>query len=179
MGGPVSSGKTMKIDESKLPDPDGQTVAPGAPLGTQLRWDGKADVKPLTSDHYHETEQVTAQRNAIYQPLGDPDTDINAFQAWMESKPLPTGKNLGRLPLLTIGLGGEAGEAIELLKKHLRDDTPIDLPHLILELGDVVLVVSLIAQHFNVPMSEVLKASKKKIQGRIERGTLRGAGDDR
>lgn len=105
--------------------------------------------------------------------------NIDQFQEWMFEKPLPTGKTLGRLPLLTIGLGGEAGEAIELLKKHLRDDTPIDLPHLILELGDVMIVVSLIAKHFNVPMSKVLEASCGKIAGRIARGTLRGAGDDR
>lgn len=124
---------------------------------------------PLTVDRYRENCEILRENHG----------NIDEFQQWMRSKPLPTGKNLGRLPLLTMGLGGEAGEAIELLKKHMRDDTPIDLPHLILELGDVMIIVSLIAEHFGVPMSHVLKAAKGKIEGRIARGTLRGSGDDR
>ena len=42
-----------------------------------------------------------------------------------------------------------------------------------------MIVVSLLANEFNVPMHVVLNAAKEKIQGRIDRGTLRGAGDDR
>lgn len=168
---------TDPISKSSLPDPTSQTITPGAPAHpTQLRWDGKANIEALTADHYHETTQVTKQRNEIFSPG---DADIDAFQSWMVSKPLPVGKNLERLPLLTIGLGGEAGEAIELLKKHMRDDTPLDLPHFIKELGDIMIVVSLLANEFNVPMHVVLNAAKEKIQGRIDRGTLRGAGDDR
>lgn len=88
-------------------------------------------------------------------------------------------KRFGRISNLTMGLAGEAGEAVELLKKHLRDDTPIDLPHLKLELGDIAIVVSLIAAEFGMNMSDVLKASVEKVKGRIARGTLRGAGNDR
>jgi len=105
--------------------------------------------------------------------------DINAFQGWMRAVPHPQGQGLSHLALMAITLGEESGEVIGKLKKHLRDGTPIDLPHLVMEMADVIIVISSIASEMNVPMSEVLKAGKRKMQGRIERDTMRGSGDDR
>jgi NTP pyrophosphatase (non-canonical NTP hydrolase) len=173
---------------AKLPPTPGETTSPGAPpfVPSPLKPKGL-----LTNKQYF----VNEARRTFGQPLALVDcdshpADIDAYQLWMVAQPLPVPKEVedspnpkvkrfGRLSNLTMGLAGEAGEVIELLKKHLRDDTPIDLPHLILELGDVAIVMNLIAAEFNVSMSDVLKASREKIKGRIERGTLRGKGDDR
>ena len=104
---------------------------------------------------------------------------VDAFQKWLTTVPFPQSKRCDYLSLLTMNLGGESGEVIELLKKHIRDDSPIDLPHLILELGDVMIILSDIATHFKVLMSQIMGAAKTKTQGRMDRGTLRGKGDDR
>jgi NTP pyrophosphatase (non-canonical NTP hydrolase) len=107
------------------------------------------------------------------------DPNIDTYQAWMAAKPHPQAEGLPHLALLGLNLGGEAGEAIELIKKHLRDGTPIDLPHLLLELGDLMIIISSLATHYGVSMSTILELSQQKIEGRIARGTLRGSGDDR
>jgi hypothetical protein len=108
-----------------------------------------------------------------------PSPDIDAFQAWMEEQPHPQGVGLPRLALLGLNLGGECGEVIELLKKHLRDSTPMDRPHLLLELADVQIILAGIAASSGFAMSEVLGAGRTKIAGRMARGTMRGSGDDR
>lgn len=108
-----------------------------------------------------------------------PSADANDFQRWLTTVPFPQSKRCDYLSLLTMNLGGESGEVIELLKKHIRDDTPIDLPHLTLELGDVMIIVADIASHFKVPMSQILGAAKNKTQGRMDRDSLRGSGNDR
>jgi NTP pyrophosphatase (non-canonical NTP hydrolase) len=154
-----------QFDSSKFHDPPGQTTSPGQPAGP-LRVEGQ----PLAE------AEIATRHNIDH---GFQTIDIDEYQKWLMAQPFPKPLKMSNIAYLTMGLGGEAGEAIELIKKHLRDGTPIDIKHLVLELGDVVLVVALIAAHFEISMSEMVLATKMKIKGRIARGTLRGSGDDR
>jgi NTP pyrophosphatase (non-canonical NTP hydrolase) len=115
----------------------------------------------------------------IPDPIFPPQRNIDDFQDWVFAMPFPQSPKLPVLALLLMDLGGESGEVIEPLKKHLRDGTPVDIPQITKELGDVVVVIARIATELGLTMSEVLAISRGKFEGRMARGTLRGAGDSR
>lgn len=82
------------------------------------------------------------------------------------------------LAVMSLGLGGEAGEVQEHIKKHFRDGK-LDLDALKKELGDVVYYWARICRYFGFQPSEVLQANIDKLESRRARGTLRGDGDNR
>ena len=45
---------------------------------------------------------------------------------------------MGGLTYVLLGLGGEAGEVSEIIKKMMRDDNPVDVPRLKSEIGDML-----------------------------------------
>jgi NTP pyrophosphatase (non-canonical NTP hydrolase) len=78
-----------------------------------------------------------------------------------------------RLAYLALGLAGEAGEAVETVKRLLRDGA-WSPDHLAEELGDVAWYwVRLCAVAGRSP-SEVLEASMRKIDGRLAARRARG-----
>jgi len=88
---------------------------------------------------------------------------------------------------LPLKLAGEAGEVAEKIGKLMRDqgvfrwdDIPaVDRVDLLKELGDVLWYVAGIATMLGYPFSTVATLNIEKIQGRQERGTVHGSGDDR
>lgn len=87
------------------------------------------------------------------------------------------------IPYLALALCGEAGEVADKVKKVLRDKggqyfAP-DIHAIALELGDVLWYAANLAQVLGYKLSDIARLNKEKINGRIERGTLHGAGDER
>lgn len=93
------------------------------------------------------------------------------------------------LAIMGLGLGGEMGEVLEkcaiavakvqeFIKKDIRDHT-IDHEGILKELGDVKFYAQRIAKYYGYTSADVIKASYDKLQGRRERGTERGSGDER
>jgi NTP pyrophosphatase (non-canonical NTP hydrolase) len=81
-----------------------------------------------------------------------------------------SGDSLRDLYIMTVGLGGEAGEVQELLKKHVRDGR-LDTQDLLLELGDVLHYLTRIAGRFGFTLDDVMEANVQKIEARArERG---------
>lgn len=80
------------------------------------------------------------------------------------------------MPYLVLGLNGEAGEIAEGLKKHIRDGTPFNP---LLELGDVLWYVAMIADEFGYSLDEVAEKNLGKLRDRQERGVISGSGDER
>ena len=82
-----------------------------------------------------------------------------------------------------MGLAGEAGEAVDKFKKILRDKngeiSDEDRESIVKELGDVMWYVASIARYMDVPLSEVAAKNIEKLDGRLKRGTVHGAGDER
>ena len=82
-----------------------------------------------------------------------------------------------------LGLTGEAGEVADKIKKILRDKdgkfSEEDKKEVEKELGDVLWYLASIARYLGLPLSEVAQANVEKLTGRLERGKIHGAGDNR
>lgn len=105
--------------------------------------------------------------------------DIDKYAEWSE-KTWVSGK-LDRLALAGLGLAGEAGEVVEIIKKQLRDETlqcysvgPIKK-----ELGDVLYYWVRICVMYGLKPSEVMEANIAKLEDRLHRGKISGSGDNR
>lgn len=108
--------------------------------------------------------------------LSDYDTFVE--DVWCGPKTVEE-TELKDLYIMTSGLGGEAGEVLEKLKKFIRDDTAVDQKDLTKELGDVVYYVTKIAHKFDVSLEDVIQGNIDKLTARQAAGTSRGSGDNR
>ncbi len=69
-----------------------------------------------------------------------------------------------------MGLCGESGEAIDIVKKWLAHGHELDREHLIKELGDVAWYLAEAATALDVPLEEVLQANIDKLKKRYPDG---------
>lgn len=68
------------------------------------------------------------------------------------------------------GLNGEAGEVIDLLKKHEFQGHDLDYNDIIKELGDVAWYLALACTAIGVPMSSVMQQNIDKLKARYPNG---------
>jgi len=82
-----------------------------------------------------------------------------------------------------LGLAGESGEVAEKFKKIIRDnDGKIDSDkktEIEKELGDVLWYISQIATELNINLEDIAQKNIEKLQSRLERGCIKGDGDNR
>lgn len=69
-----------------------------------------------------------------------------------------------------MGLCGEAGEAIDIVKKHLAQGHELDREHLIKELGDIAWYLAETATALDVSLEEVLQGNINKLKKRYPEG---------
>lgn len=69
-----------------------------------------------------------------------------------------------------MGLGGEGGEVLDHLKKHLFHGHPLDLSHIAKELGDILWYVAEACYAIGIPMSEVAELNVDKLKKRYPDG---------
>ena len=69
-----------------------------------------------------------------------------------------------------MGLCGESGEVIDLVKKHLFQGHDLDDEKLIKELGDVAWYLAEAATALYVNLSEILEKNIKKLENRFPDG---------
>lgn len=77
-----------------------------------------------------------------------------------------TDDRLRSLAVMALGIGGEAGEVQELIKKRLRDNKPNIEPALLLELGDVLYYVTRIGQEYGFTLDQIMEANLDKLYNR-------------
>ena len=65
-----------------------------------------------------------------------------------------------------MGLNGEAGEAIDILKKHLFQGHELDTAHMAKELGDVAWYLAISADALGYSLEEILKMNIEKLKKR-------------
>ena len=69
-----------------------------------------------------------------------------------------------------MGLCGESGEAIDIVKKHLHQGYALDKEKLIKELGDIAWYLAEAAYALDIPLDQVLKANIAKLRDRYPEG---------
>ena len=83
----------------------------------------------------------------------------------------------------TLGLANEAGEVAGKIKKIFRDKGGMigesEREALRSELGDVLWYVAQVCTELGIAMDEVAEANIAKLLDRLERGKIRGDGDNR
>jgi len=103
--------------------------------------------------------------------------DLKDYAEWVENKMITSGDK--RFLENTMGLIGETGEFFEKLKKHKRDDTPLDKQGVTLEAGDMFFYFIGLLNHLDINLDDVVKENMKKLDSREKRGKLKGSGDYR
>jgi len=106
--------------------------------------------------------------------LSDYENKINGFAIYPESG---TGSPMA-LAYCALGLGGEAGEYSEKVKKLIRDGK-LDKPLALKELGDVLWYLTRSANELGYSLVDVAQVNIIKLHSRQERGVLQGSGDER
>ena len=93
---------------------------------------------------------------------------------------------LGGMPeggYLPLCIAGEAGELADKVKKVYRDHDgkmqEWDVRAVIRELGDLLYYLTRYGQYLGYSLDTIMLMNVEKLQGRMERGTMRGEGDNR
>ncbi len=82
-----------------------------------------------------------------------------------------------------MGLCGESGEAIDIVKKWLAQGHELDKAHLAKELGDIAWYLAEVSTALDIPLSDILQANIEKLKKRYPEGfdsqksVSRSAGD--
>ena len=74
-----------------------------------------------------------------------------------------------------MGLCGESGEAIDIVKKWLMQGHELDREHLVKELGDVAWYLAEAATALGVPLEAVFQGNLDKLRQRFPNGFDTGA----
>lgn len=95
---------------------------------------------------------------------------LATYQKWVWSKWSNRSEKNAALDLrdrfiMTVGLGGETGEVLEILKKAERDGK-LDKEHLTEELGDVLYYLTMICSANDITLQEVMDANVEKLNKR-------------
>jgi NTP pyrophosphatase (non-canonical NTP hydrolase) len=75
-----------------------------------------------------------------------------------------------------MGLAGEAGELVDLIKKHVFHHVPADPVKVMSELGDVLYYLTRVATSFGFSMDEVSQRNGDKLAARYPHGFVPGGG---
>lgn len=69
-----------------------------------------------------------------------------------------------------MGLCGESGEAIDIVKKWLAQGHELDKEHLAKELGDIAWYLAEAATALDLPLENILQANIEKLKKRYPKG---------
>mgnify|MGYP003589572106 CR=1 FL=1 len=78
-----------------------------------------------------------------------------------------------------LGLSGEVGEVMNKIKKHYRDDVPLDKGDLKKELGDILWYLNAVCKDLNIDFEDMAQSNLDKLLDRKKRGVIGGSGDER
>ena len=69
-----------------------------------------------------------------------------------------------------LGLAGESGECVDMMKKHLFQGHPLDAEHMAKELGDVAWYLAVTAHAIGYDLETVLQMNVDKLRARYPDG---------
>lgn len=131
-------------------------------------------------DAYQEAmDQVVYLRQAIAEgDLGD--LTLDHYQELCRKYMVP---ELDDIKMLALSVAEEGGEVAGKIKRIFRDQGGVvkteSLDAVVKEMGDVLWTVAMLADKLGVSFADVARANIDKLEGRYQRGTLKGSGDNR
>lgn len=96
---------------------------------------------------------------------------------YLEPDPLSLKDKQCLLNLGALGLAGEGGEVVDLIKKHLFHGKALDRAKLVEELGDQLWYYQAILEAIDGTFEEVAEANDKKLKSRYPNGFKPGGGN--
>jgi len=121
---------------------------------------------------------MTQSLNATIQNMGDFDTYQRESRKTAGYPPIGHG-----VVYPTLGLTNEAGEVAGKIKKIFRDKegqiSEADRAALKAELGDVLWYLAQVATELGLSLQDIADANLAKLFDRMERGKIKGDGDNR
>ena len=102
---------------------------------------------------------------------------LDDYAEWVENKIVTTGDK--RILENTMGFIGETGEFFEKIKKHVRDNTPLDKDSVTLEAGDVIFYFVALLNVLDIKVEDVLRKNMEMLDSREKRYKIKGSGDYR
>lgn len=99
-------------------------------------------------------------RNTLIDSPGKTFTDTELMKVWC-----------------AIGLGGEAGEVLEYVKKSIFHQVPLSKDTIAKEIGDVMWYVASLCTLYDLDLSDVLTANIDKLAKRYPNGFVPGGGN--
>ena len=96
--------------------------------------------------------------------------NINDYQALAMTTLNPALSRKEVLINSVMGLCGEAGEAIDIVKKWLAQGHELDKEHLAKELGDIAWYLAEAATALDIPLEDILQANLDKLKKRYPEG---------
>ena len=128
----------------------------------------------LNASHYDTFEEAVEALSPLtanaYQKKAMRTNDGKMTERIMRPCPEIPDVDLGGVFEGCLGLAGEAGEFIDLVKKWRCHEKPIDLTHAKKELGDVLWYVALLCESFGWTMEEVMNLNIEKLKKRYPNG---------
>lgn len=96
---------------------------------------------------------------------------INEYQQEaLRTEPKDRMTKTGRMLNGLMGLNGEAGEAIDILKKHLFQGHELNKEHLAKELGDIAWYLAVSADAIGYTLEDILQMNVSKLRARYPNG---------
>ena len=95
---------------------------------------------------------------------------INEYQALAMTTLNPRLSRKDVLINSVMGLCGESGEAIDLVKKWLAQGHPLDKVRLAKELGDIAWYLAEAATALDIPLEDIFQANIEKLKKRYPEG---------
>ncbi len=96
--------------------------------------------------------------------------EINEYQKEALRTVNPELDDIQQLQNGLMGLNGESGEALDILKKHLFQGHKLDESHIIKELGDVAWYLAVSAHALGVDLETILQMNVDKLRARYPEG---------
>lgn len=103
-----------------------------------------------------------------YCPVNHIQCTGNAYQK--EAMRTANGMHGDLLQNGVMGLCGEAGECVDIVKKHLFQGHELDKEHLAKELGDVAWYLAVTAEAIGYDLNTILQMNVKKLRDRYPNG---------
>lgn len=95
-------------------------------------------------------------------------TYLDDYQQWTLTK--KRGGLLTKTHIVAgFGIGGEAGEVQEIIKKSEQKERPLnddEVAHLAEELGDVLYYLAVLADHYGYDLSDIARINVDKLEAR-------------